>query len=76
MVIEAPLAKLLDLEIGLGILNLLPNVMTIIFFFFPQMLHVPGTAQDPWPVLTHSVLLTILWGWYCYSLVWGGNLEA
>lgn len=34
MVIEAPLWKLLDLEIGFGILNLLPKIMTLFFFFF------------------------------------------
>lgn len=40
MVIETPLSKLLDLEIGFGILNLLLKIMTV--FFSPQMFYVPG----------------------------------
>lgn len=57
MVIEAPLSKLLYLEIRFGILNLLPKIMTV---SLPLSFFYKGVAQNPLPSLTHLILITAL----------------
>jgi hypothetical protein len=60
MVIETLLEKLLDLEIKLGILNLLLKIIS-----FEKTLLLARYCSNPLPVVIHLIFITTLGGRYC-----------